>query len=65
MTLLKLTLLATASLLLVAIVFGVWVHSRNRAQMRSVWTTLEGARETDPPRYSLAMVADLPEVAQR
>ncbi len=65
MTLIKLTLVATSSLLLLAVALGLWVHSRDRAQMRSVWAALEGSSEADPPRYDPAMVADLPEVAQR
>ena len=65
MTLFKIILLAVAALLLAAMALGLWVHSRDRAQARAAWVTLEAVRETDPPRYDPAMVADLPEVAQR
>jgi len=65
MTLLKILLLALFMLLLAGIALGLWAHSRDQAQMRTVWAALEAARETDPPRYDPAMVADLPEVAQR
>ncbi|WFE75204.1 DUF6544 family protein [Roseinatronobacter sp. S2] len=65
MTLFKFILLALVALLLAAIIFGLWVHSRDRAQARTVWAALEGAREVEPPRYDPAMVADLPEIAQR
>ncbi len=65
MTLLKFTLLALVALLLAAIAFGLWVHSRDLAQMRAVWTALEAVREHDPPHYDPAMTADLPEVARR
>lgn len=65
MTLLKIILLTVAALLLAAMAFCLWVHSRDRAQARAVWAALEAVRETDPPRYDPAMVADLPEVAQR
>lgn len=65
MSLLKIILLAIAALLIVAVALGLWVHSRDQAQMRAVRAALEAAREVDPPRYDPAMVADLPEVAQR
>ncbi len=65
MTLFKITLLALFVLVLAGVALGLWVHSRDQAQMRAVWTALEAARDTDPPRYDPAMAADLPEVAQR
>lgn len=65
MTVIKIILLAILVLLLAGIAFGLWVHSRDQAQMRAVWTALEQAREANPERYDPAMVADLPEVAQR
>lgn len=65
MTILKIILLAVATLLIAAIALGLWVHSRDRAQAARVWAALEVAREADPPRYDPAMVAELPEIAQR
>ncbi len=65
MTLFKIILLALAALLIAAIALGLWVHSRDRAQAAPVWAALEAAREVEPPRYDPAMVADLPEIAQR
>jgi len=65
MTLFKLFLLVLTLLLLAGAGLGLWVHSRDQAQARAVWAALEAAREADPPRYDPAMVADLPEVAQR
>jgi len=65
MTILKIILLGLFTLLLVGAALGLWVHSRDQAQMRGVWAALENAREPDPPRYDPVMVADLPEVAQR
>ena len=65
MTLLKIILLAVAALLIAAAAVGLWVHSRDKAQAARVWAALEAAREADPPRFDPAMLADLPEVAQR
>ncbi|WP_071796456.1 DUF6544 family protein [Natronohydrobacter thiooxidans] len=65
MTILKITLLALAGFLIAAAALSIWVHSRDKAQAARVWEALEGAREADPLRYDPAMVADLPEVAQR
>ena len=65
MTLLKVILLSIAALLPAATAFGLWVHSRDQAQMRAVWSALEAEHEDDPPRYDPAMVADLPEIARR
>ena len=65
MTLLKILLLALAALVIAGIALGLWVHSRDQAQAARVWAALEAAREADPPPYDPAMVADLPEVAQR
>ncbi len=65
MTAVKITLLALAALLLAGAALGTWVHSRDKAQMRAVWAALEDAGAADPPRYDPAMVADLPEIAQR
>ena len=65
MSVLKIILLLVLVLFLAGAALGLWVHSRDRAQATRVWTTLEAARETDPPRYDPAMVAGLPEVAQR
>ena len=65
MTLLKIILLAVAALLIAAAAVGLWVHSRDKAQAARVWAALEVAREADPPRFDPAMLADLPEVAQR
>lgn len=65
MTILKIILLALATLLIAAVVLGLWVHSRDQAQAGRVWAALEAAREADPPRFDPAMTAELPEVAQR
>ena len=65
MTIMKFTLLAVGLVMLGATALGLWVHSRDKAQAARVWESLEGAREADPLRYDPAMVADLPEVAQR
>ena len=65
MTLLKFLFFTLAALLIAAVVLGLWVHSRDRAQAARVWAALEAAREADPPRYDPAMTAGLPEVAQR
>jgi hypothetical protein len=65
MTLFKIILLVLAALLVAALAVGLWVNSRDRAQMRAVWAALEATREADPPRFDPAMVADLPEIAQR
>ena len=65
MTALKLLLPALAILLLGAVALGLWGHARDRAQARAVWQALEAARESAPPPYDPAMVAGLPEVAQR
>jgi hypothetical protein len=65
MTLLKIILLAGAPLLVAAIALGLWVQSRDRAQAARVWAALEAARVADPARFDPAMVADLPEIAQR
>jgi len=65
MTILKIALFLFAALLLAGGVLGLMVHSRDQAQMRRVWAALEALREADLPRYDPAMVADLPEVAQR
>ena len=65
MTIFKIMLLVLAALMVAAVVLGLWVHSRDQAQAARVWAALEGAREADPPRYDPAMVAGLPEVAQR
>ncbi len=51
--------------LLAAAVIGAFLHSRDRAHAQSVWSGLQEAREAEPLRYDPAMVADLPEVAQR
>ncbi|MCC5964815.1 MAG: hypothetical protein JJU24_01645 [Natronohydrobacter sp.] len=65
MTLFKIILLALAALLVAAAALSLWVHSRDRAQATRVWTALEATREAEPTLYDPAMVADLPEVAQR
>lgn len=65
MTIFKIMLLVLAALMVAAVVLGLWVHSRDQAQAAQVWAALEAAREADPPPYDPAMVADLPEVAQR
>lgn len=65
MTLFKLILLAFVALLVAAVALGLWVNSRDRAQMRAVWSALEGLRVAGPPVFDPAMVADMPEVAQR
>ncbi len=65
MTLLKIILLALAGLLIAAASVGLWVNARDRAQAERIWTALETTREAEPEPYDPAMVADLPEVAQR
>lgn len=65
MTVLKIAPLALAAFLAAAAALGLWVNSRDRAQAARVWAALEAARDTEPPRYDPAMVAHLPEVAQR
>lgn len=65
MIVLKLLGLAVLLLLIAGAAMGALIHARDQEQMRSVWTALLAARETDPPRYDRAMVADLPEIAQR
>ena len=65
MTFLKITLLAVLALLLAGIALGLWIQSRDQTRMRAVWTSLEQLRVADPPRYDPAMVAHLPEIAQR
>lgn len=65
MTLFKIILFALVAFLIAAIALGLWVHSRDLAQARKVWTALEGVREADPLRYDPAMTADLPEIARR
>lgn len=65
MTVLKIALLSLVALLIAATALGLWVNSRDRAQAALVWAALEAGREAEPPRYDPAMVAGLPEVAQR
>lgn len=65
MTLLKLLALAALALLAGAAVLGLALNARDRAQAARVWAALDADRPADPPRYDPAMVADLPEVAQR
>jgi hypothetical protein len=65
MAALKIALLVLAVLLLLGAALGLWVHSRDQAQARAVWAALEVPPEAAPPAYDPAMVADLPEVAQR
>ena len=65
MAFLKIVLLALAGLLIAAAALGLWVNSRDRSQAARVWAALDAAREAEPPRYDPAMVAELPEVAQR
>ncbi|PZX46816.1 hypothetical protein LY56_01025 [Roseinatronobacter thiooxidans] len=65
MTIFKIILVVLAALLVAAVVLGLWVHSRDQAKSAQVWAALEAVRETDPAPYDPAMVADLPEVAQR
>lgn len=65
MTILKIVLFALAGLPIGAAALGLWVNSRDRAQAARVWAALEAAREAEPLRFDPAMVADLPEVAQR
>lgn len=48
-----------------AAAYGWWVHGRDLAQRDRVWSALEPLRESAPPLYDPAMVATLPEVAQR
>jgi hypothetical protein len=61
----KIIVLTLAAILIVAAAFGVWAHSRDRAQARAVWGALEAGREAAPPVYDPAMVAGLPEIVQR
>ncbi len=65
MTLFKTLALTLAVLLTAAAALALWTHARDQARMASVWAALDSARDPDPPRYDPAMVADLPEVAQR
>jgi hypothetical protein len=65
MTLLKIVALALLTAVIAGAMFGALIHSRDRAQARAVWDALDAAREADPPAYDQALVADLPEVAQR
>lgn len=65
MTVLKFALLTLLALVLVALAVGAFVHSRDRAQARAVWTALEAAAEPGPPLYDPAMIEGLPEIAQR
>ena len=65
MTAFKIALLVVATVLVAAVALGLWVQSRDSAQAARVWDALEAARAVDPPRYDPAMLADLPEVAQR
>ena len=65
MTALKIAALALLALILAAAALGAWVNARDRAQARAVWAALEATRETAPPTYDPAMIADLPEIAQR
>lgn len=51
--------------LLVVTVLALWAHANDRAQASRVWDTLAAAREVDPPRYDPALVAEMPEIAQR
>lgn len=48
-----------------AIATAAYVHHRDRAQMRAVWTGIEALCDEDPPAYDPAMVAGLPAVAER
>lgn len=65
MTIFRIILLSLLVLLLATIALGLWVHSRDQAQVRRVRAALEQTHEAAPPRYDPAMVADLPEIAQR
>jgi hypothetical protein len=65
MTILKIVFLALVALLLAGTALGLWVHSRDQAQMRGVWEALDRTRLADPPRYDPGMIDGLPEVAQR
>jgi hypothetical protein len=65
MSVVKIILILVLVAILAGAVLGALLHSRDQAQMRTVWAALEGAREDDPPHYDSAMVAELPEVAQR
>ena len=65
MTTLKILALVLVALLLAGAALGALVHSRDRAQMRAVWASLDAMREHAPPLHDPAMVADLPEIAQR
>jgi hypothetical protein len=47
------------------VALALWIQSRDTAQATRVRAALEALREADPSRYDPAMVADLPEIAQR
>ena len=65
MTLFRIILSVAAAAPVAATALGLWVQSRDTAQASHVWRALEARREAAPPRYDPAMVAGLPEVAQR
>lgn len=58
-------LVTLLAVLLAVAAWAWWVHRQDQAQAHRVWQVIEGWREPDPPRYDPAMVAGLPEVAQR
>ncbi len=51
--------------LVVAAAASAFLHSRDKGHTEAVWSSLQELREAEPQRYDPAMVADLPEVAQR
>lgn len=65
MTILKIIALSCLGVVLAGGAVGLWVQSRDRAQMHAVWLALEQTRDATPERFDPAMLEGLPEVARR